>query len=155
MIKKRSYCRDYVYNPREKRSSSSRWGAPSFLYLILIIVCVGFLMGYVVLQTMIATTNYEIKAAHGEISALEEDVRGLRIEIVQKTNLRNVERRAKEELGMSRPTDQAFVFLEKDIPQEESLPEVHAFGGNLASIVYELRDWMRERATVAAGALGE
>ncbi len=153
----KNYQRSVVYNPgsQKVKPRPTKSSIPWF-YIFLIIVSVGISISFLVLQAGISSLNYEIETVQREIDVLEKANRGLRLQLAEKTNLREIEKRARQELAMVRPEQQDYIVMAKpELQTVERTDREGTFELNLAGFFGELAQWVRERATVAAGALGE
>lgn len=152
---KKSYNYRYTYKPRSERPVKKQ-NASLFFYLIIVTVLVATTIGYVVLQTKIATAGFDVEKLHKKMDSLEKENNKLKLAIAESTNLRHVEERAKNEIGMVRPKDSKFVFIETDklIASGEKEGQ-QATGTTLIQLARDFKEWVRERAVVVAGALGD
>ncbi len=152
---KKSYNYKYTYKPRNERPARQHT-ASFFFYFVIVAVLVVTTIGYVILQTKIATVGFAVEKIQKQMVSLEKDNNKLKLAIAENTNLRHVEERAKNEIGMVRPKDSKFVFIETDkvvacSEQEGQQPT----GTTLIQLAQDFREWVRDRAVVLAGALGD
>lgn len=147
-IKVRSYGE---YNQRRKQRVVEKDTSPLF-YIVLMVLTIVMLLSYLMVQTQISQVGYALEEKRQEITGLKRTCQDLRMEVSGKTNLRMVEQRARQELGMERPASHLHVYLDTPPPTEEIRV---ATTGALSSFFADVSSWFRERATVRAGALGE
>ncbi len=152
---KKSYNYKYTYKPRNERPARQHT-ASFFFYFVIVAVLVLTTIGYVILQTKIATAGFAVEKVQKQMVSLEKENNKLKLAIAESTNLRHVEERAKNEIGMVRPKDSKFVFIETDKIVASSEQGGQQPGGTtLIQLAQDFREWVRERAVVLAGALGE
>ncbi len=152
---KKSYNYRYTYKPRNERPARQQ-NASFFFYFVIVAVLVATTIGYVILQTKIATAGFAVEKLHKQMTSLEKDNNKLKLAIAESTNLRHVEERAKNEIGMVRPKDSKFVFIETDkLVASNEQGEQQPAGTSLIQLVQDFKEWVRERAVVVAGALGD
>jgi len=151
----KKYNKSFVYRPATKKEKPRR-DHSSLFYITLIVVGVILALSYLVLQNRVASMNFEIEMAQKEADYLEKENRSLRLQLAEKTDLRKIERRAREELAMVRPQQQEFVVLDmQEFSPDGEKKERFAFNFNVEGLFDGLTEWFQKRATVAAGALGE
>jgi len=153
----KNYQRSVVYHPgaQKVKPRPAKSSIPWF-YIILIVISVGLSISFLVLQTGISSINYEIETVQRKIDVLEKENLSFRLQLAEKTNLREVEKRARQELAMSRPEQQEYIVMAQ--PRLQTVERIESEGNfelNLAGFFGELAQWVRDRATVAAGSLGE
>ena len=86
---------------------------------MLISVMLVMLAGMVVISAIIATAQaanvkYETNALMAANVELQGEIENLRVKIKQATNIKTIEGKAQEELGMVNPNPDAFVFLSSE-----------------------------------------
>lgn len=155
----KNYHKSVVYNPgsRKEKPPRVKTSLPWF-YIILIVISVALGFGFLVLQAEISAVSFEIETLQREINSLENDNRDLRLQLAGKTNLRQIEKRARQDLAMVQPQQQEYLVLTPPEPRlaekGEELP-TRSFEVNFAGFFGDLAQWVSDQATVAAGALGE
>ncbi len=153
----KNYQRSVVYNPGAQKVKPRRVKSSiPWFYVILIVISVTLSIGFLVLQAGISSLDFEIGNLQREIDYLEKENRGMRLQLAEKTNLREIETRARQELAMTRPAQQEYIVMAKpEVQTVERHEREGTFELNLAGFFGELAEWVRDRATVTAGALGE
>jgi len=86
--------------------------------ITLLFVIGAVCIGVVISSAYVASVRHEINTTIRYSAALQGEIENLNVRIETATNIRVIEEKAKEQLGMVYPTPDQFVFLEsRDRPQ--------------------------------------
>jgi len=82
--------------------------------IIALILCVGVLcIGLIISTAYVANVRHEINTINRQSATLQGQIQNLNVEIKSAANIRAIEERATNELGMIRPTDAQRVFIQR------------------------------------------
>ncbi len=122
----------------------SRWRqAPLLLLLSLVLLAVGTLGVYQVLQTSrLAEMGYELRTLAGERSLLAAEVRLLEARAAQLARVAELEQRAATDLGMAKPESTLQVAV--GVPAPDTIPLPERFVPPVEEPVEALAPWWRQ-----------
>lgn len=146
--------RQFVKRPQEVRTFWEGSNISPLFYIVLMIIGTVMLIAFVILQINIAHINYAVENSQQEIAYLERENQVLRLRIAAGTNLRRIEERAFNELGMIRPVNQEFVLLPSSIEDSDIMHSANYRSG-VWEVVEGFSQWFKDRITVAARALSD
>ena len=100
----------------EVESQSSSVTLQDKAKIILLLLFVGFLcVSIIISAAYVATVRHEINTITRQSADLRGKIENLNVQIERATNIRIIEERAKNELGMIYPSGSEIVFLSNDI----------------------------------------
>ena len=88
-------------------------------FVLVVFVVSAVAMGIIFLAAEAAMTQKEINDLKRGIAQVDDDIANLKIEIEQSQNMQLIKQRAQEELGMSEPSFDQYVYI-SDLPQPKS-----------------------------------
>jgi cell division protein FtsL len=107
--------KEYEQEPEVEAQNSSVTIQDKFK-IILLLLFVGFLCVSVIISAAyVATVRHEINTITRQSADIRGKIENLNVEIERATNIRIIEERAKNELGMIYPSGSEIVFLSNDV----------------------------------------